>query len=157
MIPIRTLAEIARNNLDVETATVRAALLKNTTEYSPDADTHNFVDDVLDGGTTGAEYDDTNYSRQSVTNVAITEDNTDTEVVIDCDDVTWSSLGSATGGQTVEAVLFYVQIGGDDATPGDDPILRIFDDSEETDLEKQTNGEDFTWQINSEGLINLTP
>lgn len=157
MIPIRTLAEFMRGNIDLSTGTYKAALLKNTTEYNPDATAHNFVADVLDGGTTGAEYDDTNYSRQTLTGLSVTEDNTDTEAVFDADDVTWSSLGSSTGGQAVEAVLIYEQVGGDDTTPGDDPIIRIFDDSEEADLEKQTNGEDFTWSFDAEGIINLTP
>lgn len=155
MIPVKTLADIVRNDLDVETATVRAALLGAGTEYTPDANNHNFVADVLDGGTTGVEYSDTNYSRQDVTNVQITEDNTDTEVVIDWDDITWPSLGPSTGAEIVEAVLIYIQVGGDDTTPADDPILKIFDDSEEADLESQPNGEDWTWQINAEGAINI--
>jgi len=157
MIPIRTLAEFMRGNLDLENATVKAALLKNTTEYSPDATAHNFVGDVLDGGATGAEFDGTNYSRQTLSGLSVTEDGTDVEAVFDADDVTWPSLGSSTGGQTVEAVLYYVQRGGDDLSPGDDPIIRIFDDSEEADLEKQTNGEDFTWSHDAEGIINFTP
>jgi len=157
MIPIRTLTQIAQQNLDVASGTIKVALLKSTTEYSPDANAHEFVADVLDGGTTGAEFDDTNYSRQTLANAAWTEDNTDSEAVYDADDVTWSNLGSNTGGQTVEAVLIYKQIGGDDTTPGDDPIIRIFDDSEEADLPKQTNGEDFTWTFDAEGIINLTP
>jgi len=157
MIPIRTLTQIAQQNLDIASGTLKVALLKETTEYTPDANAHEFVSDVLDGGTTGAEFDGTNYSRQPLANAAWTEDNTDSEAVYDADDVTWSDLGSNTGGQTVEAVLIYKQIGGDDTTPGDDPIIRIFDDSEEADLPKQTNGEPFTWSFDAEGIINLTP
>jgi len=157
MIPIRTLAEFLRGNIDLSTGTYRALLLKSTTEYTPDATAHNYVSDIVDGGTTGAEFDDTNYTRIDVTGLSVTEDGTDVEAVWDADDLTWSSLGSSTGGQTVEAVVLYEQVGGDDTTPGDDPIIRVFDDSEEADLPKQTNGEDFTWSFDSEGIINLTP
>jgi len=157
MIPIRTLAEFLRSNIDLSSGTYRALLLKETTEYSPDATAHNFVSDIVDGGTTGEEFDDTNYSRLTLSGLSVTEDATEVEAVWDADDLTWSSLGSDTGGQTVEAVVLYEQVGGDDTTPGDDPIIRVFDDSEEADLPKQTNGEDFDWNFDAEGIINLTP
>lgn len=153
MIPDRTKAEFLRGNLSPQTAVVRCALLKNTTEYSPDSVNHEFVADVLDAGTTGEECDDTNYARQDVANVTVNEDNTDNEGEIVADNVTFPSLG---GSQTIEAVLFYIQIGGDDTTPADDPILRIIDDSETAELEKATNGDDFTVEIPTEGLINFT-
>jgi hypothetical protein len=157
MIPINTLRDIVKNDIDIETATIRAALIKDTTAYSPDAVNHSTVDDVLDGGPTAEEYDDTNYSRQDVSGMQVTSDTGDVEVVIDWDPTTWPSLGPNTGGQTVQGVLFYVQVGGDDSTPGDDPVLKVVDDSETSELPKQTNGDDWQWSTAAEGAINLTP
>ncbi|GAB6863219.1 hypothetical protein ACFR97_10295 [Haloplanus litoreus] len=157
MIPIQTLAEFLRGNIDLSTGTYRALLLKDTTAYTPDATAHTFVSDVVDNGTTAEEYDDTNYARVDVTGLSVTEDTTDAEAVFDADDLVWSALGSNTGGQTVQAVILYEQVGGDDTTPADDRIIRVWDDSTESALPKQTNGEDFTWEINAEGVLNLTP
>lgn len=158
MIPNETLVEFAKGNIDWGNDSFEALLLKNTTEYSPDKDNHNFVSDVVDG-TTAEEFDGTGYTagfgnsgRLSLTTTTVSVDDTDDEAELDCDDITWTSLGSSSGGQTVEAVLVY-KVGTSDS---DSRIIRVYDDSEEADLEKQTNGEDFTWQINSEGVLNIT-
>lgn len=151
MIPDRTKTEFFKTNINYDTDTIKVALLKESTEFSPDSTAHEFVNDVLDGGTTGAEFDDTNYSRKTLT-TSVSEDNTDSEGVFDASDVTWSSLG---GSQTIEAILIYKQVGGDDTTPGDDPILRILDDSEEADLPLATNGGDVTITWDAEGIINI--
>jgi len=155
VIPNATRKKFFGVSIDYASDTIKVALLKSTTEYSPDKDTHEFVSDVLDGGTTGAEYDDTNYSRQALGSLATSQDNTDDEGVWDAGDVTFPSLGSSTDGQEIEAVLIYKQVGSDDTTPGDDPILRILDDSEEAELPQGTNGGDITVSWNAEGIINI--
>lgn len=152
MIPDRTLTELFRGTLDLANDTIKLALFKESTEYSPDSAAHEFVADVFDGGTTGAEFDDTNYGRKTLT-TTVTEDNNVSEAVFDFADVTFSSLG---GSQTIEAVLVYRQVGGDDTTPGDDEIIRIYDDSEIADLPLATNGGDVTFAVGAEGCINLT-
>lgn len=160
MIPNETLVEFAKGNIDWGNDTIKVALMKNTTEYTPDKDNHNFLSDILDGGTTGAEFDGSNYTpgfegsgRKTLSNTTAFVDDTDDEAVLDADDVTWSSLGSSTGGQVVEAVVVFVKGSTDDT---DARIIRVFDDSEETELEKQTNGEDFTWSFDAEGVMNIT-
>lgn len=159
MIPNQTLVEYLQGNIDLANDTIKIALLKNTTEYSPDKDNHNNLSDILDGGTTGEEFDGTNYTagynnsgRKTLSNLSVSVDDTDDEAVFDADDVTWTSLGSATGGQVVEAAVVFVQGSSDDT---DATIIKVFDDSEEADLEKQTNGEDFTLSFNSEGIFNV--
>jgi len=154
MIPNPTLVRYMNGSFDLDADTLKVALFKNTTEYTINR-THEFVSDVFDGGTTGEEFDGTNYSRQGVTGATIIQDDTDNEAVFDCDDITFPTLGEPTGGQVVEALLIYKQVSGDDTTPGDDPIVALLDDSELTDLEKQTNGEDFTISLAAEGAINL--
>lgn len=158
MIPNETLVELGKGTIDWENDSFEVALLKETTEYSPDPDNHNFVSDVIDGGTTGAEYDDTNYTpgfgnsgRVGLTNTTATPDDTNDRAQFDADDVTYNSLGSATGGQTVEAAIVY-KVGTSDA---DSRIIKVFDDSEEADLPKQTNNEDFTLQFDTTGVFRL--
>lgn len=159
MIPNETFVELGKGNIDWENDSFEAALLKSTTEYTPDKDNHNFVADVIDGGTTGAEFDDVNYTagfgnsgRKALTSTTVTVDDTNDQAEFDADDVTWSNLGAASGGQTVEAIIVYA-VGTSDA---DSRIIRVFDDSEEADLPKQTNNGDFTAQFNVEGVFKIT-
>jgi hypothetical protein len=150
MIPNRTKAEFPRANIDLEGDTVRIALLKATTEYNTDPAAHEFVDDVLDGGTTGEELTDSNYSRQTLTGTTVDQDDTDDEAEWQADDVRFADLG---GSETVEAILLYKQVGGDDSTPGDDPIIRIIDDADVGDLEADTDGGDFEIIWSDDGIL----
>jgi len=150
MIPNRTKAKLLRGDIDLVSDTVRIALLKATTEYDADPAAHEFVDDVLDGGTTGEELTDSNYSRQTVTGTTVTPDDTDDEAEWQADDVRFADLG---GSETVEAILLYKQVGGDDSTPGDDPIIRIIDDADVGDLEADTDGGDFEIIWSDDGIL----
>jgi hypothetical protein len=150
MIPNRTKAEFLRGDIDLASDTVRIALLKAATEYDADPAAHEFVNDVLDGGTTGKELTDTNYSRQAVTGTTVDQDDTDDEAEWQADDVRFADLG---GSETVEAILLYKQVGGDDSTPGDDPIIRIIDDEDVGDLEADTDGGDFEIIWSDDGIL----
>jgi hypothetical protein len=150
MIPNRTKAELLRGAIDLASDTVRIALLKAATEYDADPAAHEFVDDVLDGGTTGEELTDTNYSRQTITGTTVDQDDTDDEAEWQADNIRFSNLG---GSETVEAVLIYKQVGGDDSTPSDDPIIRIIDDDDVTDLEADTDGGDFEILWSDDGIL----
>lgn len=140
MIPNRTKTQLLNGAFDFQNDTIRVALLKESTEYTPDPDSHEFVSDVLDGGITGEEFDDANYTRKTLTSTTTAQDNTADEARFDADDLRWNALG---GTQRVEAILIYKQVGVDDTTPGDDPILRVIDDSETTDLSIGTDSGDF--------------
>jgi hypothetical protein len=150
MIPNRTKAELLRGDIDLASDTVRIALLKASTEYDADPAAHEFVDDVLDGGTTGEEMTDSNYSRQTLTGTTVNPDDTDDEAEWQADDVRFADLG---GSETVEAILLYKQVGGDDSTPGDDPIIRIIDDDDVGDLEADTDGRDFEILWSDDGIL----
>lgn len=152
MIPDRTKERLLGGEFDLSANTIRVALLKETTEYTPDSAAHEFVGDVITSGV-GDEMDDTGYSRLTLSGLSLIEDNTDSEGVWDASDLTFPSLG---GSQTVEAVVIYRQVGGDDTTPADDDIIRIIDDSEAADLPKATNGDDFQITWDAEGIVNLT-
>jgi len=134
--------------------TLKVALVSDNTAYSFSPDTDSFVGDVLDGGTTAEEFQGTGYSRQTLSNVTVTQDDTDDEGVADADDVTFTGLD----GDTIQAVLVYKEVGGDETTPGDDPIIAVFDDNSAgslADLPLATNGGDVTLAFSSEGIVNI--
>jgi len=148
-------SEVLAANIDHANATIKVALGGDGTAYTFDQDAHEFVGDVFDGGTTGEELSDASYDRQTATGQSVTQDDTDDEGVFDIDDVTFTSLDTT---QDIQFIVFYEQIGADDTTPGDDPILAIYDDDSAgslADLPLATNGSDVTLEIDAEGLINI--
>lgn len=153
-VPNHAKQQFLKGSIDWENDTIKVALLNNSTAYSMDVNTDEFVGDVLDGGTTAEEFGSgsgTGYSRQTVANAVTSQDDTDDEGVADADDVTFSSLDGA----KIQGVLVYKQVGADDNTPGDDPILYYLDDSDISDLPKTTNGGDITVQWAAEGILNI--
>jgi cell shape-determining protein MreC len=153
-VPNHAKQQYLNGAIDWVNDTIRVALINDTTAFSLDVDNHEFVADVLDGGTTAEEFGQgsgTGYSRQTVANASTSQDNTDDEGVADGDDVTFSGLDGA----TIQGVLVYKQVGGDDTTEADDPILYYLDDADVSDLPKPTNGGDITVQWAAEGIVNL--
>jgi len=147
--------ELMEGQFDLVNDTIKVALISDNTAYTFDPDAHTFVNDILDGGTTAEEFAGSGYSRQTLTNNAVTQDDTDDEGVFDADDVTFSSLD----GDTIQGIIVYQQIGGDDTTPGDDRVLAVVDDDSagsNSDLPLTTNGSDVTFSFNAEGAINIT-
>jgi len=158
--PDRTLAEVISGSIDLSTDTLRIALFDDSTAYTFDPVNHEFVGDVLDGGTTAQELQGSagytgSADRQTLANPTITEDNTDNEAAFDADDVVWAGVESTAN---IQGWIVYKQVGGDDTTPGDDPIIQVVDDDmadAPADLPLTTNGSDVTVEWNAEGIINL--
>jgi hypothetical protein len=159
--PNRTLAEFFRGNIDLTADTLRIALYDNSTAYTFDPDTHEFVNDILDGGTTAQELaGSSGYTgstdRQTLAGVSVTSDNTDDEGVFDANDVTWSGVSST---EDIQGWIVYKQVGGDDNSPGDDPVLLVVDDGmadAPASLPLATNGSDINVVWNSEGVFDLS-
>jgi len=154
--PDRTLAEIFRGNIDLGNDTLKAALFNDTTSFTFDPTSHEFVSDVLDGGTTAEEFgagSGTGYSRQAVANPTVTEDNANTEADFDADNITFQDLNNA----TVQGAIIYKQVGGDDTTPGDDPIIQVYDDdqSDVSDFPITANGSDIKIEFDAAGVLTL--
>lgn len=126
---------------------IRVLLLDDSTAYTFDPDTHDFVDDVLAAGT---EMSGTGYTRKTVAGQTTSTDDTDDEGVFDGDDVTWTDIDAG----NIQTVVVYQQIGGDDTTPADDRIITVLDDATVADLPLPTNGSDVTINWNAEGIIN---
>jgi len=149
---------LMEGSVNLTSDTIRVALVNDSTAYTFDPDAHTNLDDILDGGTTAAEFgtgSGTGYSRQTISGITVTQDDTDDEGVFDANDTTFSSLDAA----TIQAVVIYKQVGGDDNTPGDDPVLVVLDDDSAgsvADLPLTTNGGDVTLQWNSEGIVNIS-
>ena len=157
-VPNRTLRRILEGAINYGTDTLRIALYDNSTAFTFDPDVHEFVADVLDGGTTAQELQGSagytgTADRQTLANVTVTQDNTDDEGVFDADDVIWQGVEST---EDVQGFLVYKQVGGDDTTPGDDPLILVVDDGM-TDappsLPLATNGSELTVQWNAQGII----
>jgi hypothetical protein len=158
--PNRTLAEFLRGNIDLVNDTLRVALFDDSTAYTFDPDTHEFVGDVLDGGTTAQELQGSSgytgsADRQTLANVAVTSDDTDDEGVFDADDVSWTNVDSTAD---IQGWIVYKQVGGDDTTPGDDPIISVVDDDmadAPSSLPLPTNGSTVAIRWAAEGISNL--
>jgi hypothetical protein len=150
--PLPTIRKYRQGDIDVETETLRVLLFDASQAYSIDRQAHEFVGDVI--GTAATELSDGTYSRKNVANAQVTVDGTDGEVVFDADDVTWTGLD---GGEEIQGWIVYAQRGGDDTTPGDDPILAIEDEvTNSSGNPVTTNGSDVPLEFNSEGIINVS-
>lgn len=141
------LAELAKNNIDLDDGgtVVRAMLERDTSTYTPDKDHQDRAD--LTGF---VEISVASYSRQTVANKAVNEDSGNDRAEWDFDDIAFGTLES---GQTVQAILLYVQVGGDDTTPADDILICYLDSA--TNLPSALSDGPFTIQVNAEGMIQL--
>jgi hypothetical protein len=154
--PNRTLVQLLTGAIDLSSDTLRVALYNDTTAFTFDPDVHEFVADVLDGGTTAEEFGGaggTGYSRNDVTGTTVTQDDTDDEATYDSDDFTWSSLD----GETIQGAIIYKQVGADDSTPADDPIIQVYDDgmADVSDFPLPTNGSEIQVLQDTAGVLDL--
>ena len=153
MIPNQTKLELINGTIDLDADTIRVALYNNAIAFTPDPDVHQTVADVF-GGTAPAaeEFTDTNYTRQTLATPVNRRDDTVDQAQFDAADITWTQLG---GTQTIQGVIIYKQVGADDTTPADDPIIRVIDDADDPDLPKPTNGSDITIAWDAAGIVTL--
>ena len=129
------------------TDTIRILLVKGTNATAENPD-HDFLSQAVDG-VNGIEADATNYARKTLASKGINEDDANDRAEIDAGDVTWTSLGGTTD-NTIVGAWIYKQVGGDDTTPGDDPIIFFIDIADTS-----TNGGDFTIQWDAEGICQF--
>lgn len=153
-VPNNTKVLYVTGGIDLVNDTIKVALYNNSTAFTFDPDTHAHVADVLDGGTTAQEFGGaggTGYTRKALASQTVTQDDTDDESVFDAGDLSWSSLN----GETIQGILIYKQVGGDDTTPADDPIIGVIDDADEAELPLPTNGSQIDLNWAAEGIKNL--
>lgn len=147
IIYTKFLEQLANGGVDFDAAgtVVRCLLERSTSTYSPNKD-HDFVGDL--SGL--VEITVASYARQTVATKAVNIDDANDRVELDFDDVSFGALES---GQTVLALIFYVQTGGDDSTPNNDSLICRIDTA--TGLPAALGGGTFNVTINAEGLIQL--
>lgn len=109
------------HGVDWTTDVLRVLLERSTSTYSPDRD-HDFLDSFTGGG--GVEISVASYARQTLAGKAKNVDDTKNQIEYDANDVAFGNLES---GQTVKAIIVYKQVGGDDTTPANDPLI-LYDD-----------------------------
>lgn len=159
--PNETLSDYFEGGVDVVNDTIKVALISDATAFSFDPDAHSTVGDVLDGGTTAQEYSGSSgytgtADRATLTNVTVATDDANDEGEWDADDVAWSGVE---GTAEIQGYIIYKQVGGDDSTPGDDPILKIVDDDMSdapAGLPLPTNGSNIRISIASGGVQTIS-
>lgn len=143
--------ELLNGTFALENDTIRVLLLDNSQSYTFDPDAHEFVSDITGAG---SEMSGTGYSRQSLSGKTVSEDTSGDRGVFTADDVTWSGLDAG----SIQTIVVYQQVGGDDSTPSDDRVLVVLDDDSAgslTDLPRTTNGSDVELSWASTGILAI--
>ena len=136
----RFLSQALNKEIDWDTDTIKVALLTNG--YTPDQDAHNYFDDVSTYEVSGA----TGYTAggASLTNKTNTYSSATNVIVLDADDVTWSSSTI-----TARYAVLY------DATPATNatkPLIGYVDFGSD---QSSSNG-NFTITWDATGIVRVT-
>ena len=133
------LSQALNKEIDWDTDTIKVALLTNS--YTPDQDAHNYLDDVVTFEVTGTGYTAGGLTLSNKTNTYNSATNT---IVLDADDVTWSS-------STITARYAVVY----DATPATNatkPLIGYVDFGSD---QSSSNG-NFTITWDATGIVRIT-
>jgi hypothetical protein len=133
------LGKALNKEVDYDTDTIKVALL--TSSYTPNQDTHDYLDDVVANEVSGTGYTAGGATLASKT---LTYDGANNVTVLDAADVTWSASSI-----TARYAVIY------DATPGTNatrPLIGYVDFGSD---QSSTAG-DFTITWDSTGIVRLT-
>lgn len=131
-----TKRDVQNGAIDFNTDTFKAMLVSG---YTPNKDSHSKRSDIT-GEISGPGYV---AGGATLSNVTFTQDNTDNESVLDCDDIVWTGATlSATG------CVIYKSRGGASSA---DELVKFIDFGGTI----TSSGGDFKITINAEGLINF--
>ena len=128
--------DVMNGGIDLDTDTVKVALV--TSSYTPDQDAHDNFDDITN------EVTGTGYSAGGATlsNKAVTKDNTNNRGVFDADDVAWSSSTI-----TARGAVIYKSTG----TASTSKLICYKDFS----TDKSSVSDTFTIQWSADGILYL--
>lgn len=134
------LSKSLNKEVDWDTDTIKVALLTNT--YTPNQDTHDYFDDVVASEVTGA----TGYTSGGITlaNKTNTYNGATNTIVLDADDVTWSS-------STITA-RYAVIYDASPATNATRPLIGYVDFGSD---QSSSNG-NFTITWDATGIVRIT-
>lgn len=132
-------AKAFNKEIDFDSDTIKVALL--TSAYTPNQDTHDYLDDVIANEVTG-----TGYTAGGLTlgNKTVTYNASTNETVLDADDAVWSA-------STITARYAVVY----DATPGTNATRPLIGYVDFTSDQSSTNG-NFTITWDTTGAIKFT-
>lgn len=133
------LGQALNKEIDWDTDTIKVALLSNS--YTPDQDAHNYFDDVSTFEVTGTGYTQGGITLTNKTNTYNSGTNT---VVLDADDVTWSS-------STITA-RYAVLYNSSPATNATRPLVGYVDFGSD---QSSSNG-NFTITWDATGIVRVT-
>jgi len=133
-------AQIFSGDMDLDADTFKVALLEASGDQDPDDATVQAV--LARGGTT--ELTSSGYSRQTLTSLAVNQDDTNDRAEWDAADVTFSSVSQASSEQVV-GYLVYKEVNDDSDSI---PILLVDSISAIT-----PNGSDIKITWNAEGIM----
>lgn len=88
------LEQLMNGGLDLDTADLRVCLVNSS--YTPDVDTHDFLDDV-----TANELSGTGYARKALTSETVAQDNTNNRGTLSADNPTWTGANFGTAAKAI--------------------------------------------------------
>jgi hypothetical protein len=133
------LQQALNKEVDWDTDTIKVALLSNA--YTPDQDAHNYFDDVVANEVTGTGYTQGGITLANKTNSYNSATNV---IVLDADDVTWSS-------STITA-RYAVVYDASPATNATKPLIGYVDFGSD---QSSSNG-NFTITWDATGIVRIT-
>jgi hypothetical protein len=141
------ITQMGKNNIDWETANIYCMLERSTSTYTPNRDHDSLVDLDTDGF---VEISVASYERQLITGAVVANDDANDRAEFDFNNI---SFGNLEPGQTVNALIFYVEGGltGTDTTG--DLLICYIDTDANTILPAPLGGGSFDITVNAEGFI----
>ncbi|NDF35596.1 MAG: hypothetical protein EB154_07055 [Nitrosopumilaceae archaeon] len=133
------LSQALNKEIDWDTDTIKVALLSNA--YTPDQDAHNYFDDVVANEVTGTGYTQGGITLANKTNTYNSATNV---IVLDADDVTWSS-------STITA-RYAIVYDASPATNATRPLIGYVDFGSD---QSSSNG-NFTITWDATGIVRIT-
>jgi hypothetical protein len=133
------LMKALNKEIDYDTDTIKVMLL--TSAYTPNQDTHDYLDDVVANEVTGTGY---TAGGATLASKSITYDSATNVVILDADDVTWAS-------STITARYAVVY----DASPGTNATRPLIGYVDFTSDQSSTAG-NFTITWDATGIVRIT-
>lgn len=129
--------KLFNGGIDLDTDTIKVMLV--VSNYSPNQDAHEFISSVSADEVSGTGYV---AGGKTLTNVVVSQDNTDNEGVMTADNPLWENSSI-----TARYAVLYKDTG----TPSSSPVILCIDFGED----KTSDNGDFQLTWNSEGILNI--
>lgn len=133
------IAKVFNKEIDFDTDTIKVMLL--TSSYTPNQDTHDYLDDVVANEVTGTGY---TAGGATLGNKAVTYDSATNTTILDADDTTWAS-------STITA-RYAVIYDSSPATNATRPLIGYVDFTSD----QSSNAGSFTLTWDATGIVRVT-